>query len=183
MLKIKNFHFIIVFITLILLGAVINNNLILIIYENIFIISYSVYVLSVIPQLNKIFQSFNKFDLNLLNISSTLILVTLIYRIYAGYEMHNLDGFEMFDYLENNVYYKINSFIIIIIIITNIPYLLTKSIISCEQKKIIKVSDNVKEFVISIFIPIFIYIMVPRINKIYENSLAENKDNELQINE
>lgn len=177
MLKIKNFHFFIIFIISLLIGASINNDIILIIYQNLFFALYSAYVFVVIFQLNKIFKFLSKKDLNFFSYTLVLLCCAIIFNVYTDFKIYNLEGFEKIDYIRNNNYYQINNFIIFFIFFVNMPYLLTKSIISCEQNKVIIVSDYIKEFIFSMFIPLFIYFMVPRINKVYEDTIAENDEN------
>lgn len=171
MLKIKHFHFFIVFIIITIIGTFSFNNIILIIQRNLFITLYGIYIINVIPKLNNIYKSLDHIDLKIYKGSILLLLIAILYSIYSGFETYNFDGFELYDYYENNILLKTSNFALLINFFIILPYFLTKTIVSVEQRKVIKVSDYFKEFIFAIITPIFIYKMVPRINQIYENSV------------
>lgn len=174
MLKIKIFHFAVMLIVVSIIGAAINNSVFLIIFRIVLLTTYSIYVFSIIPQLDNIFKSMTISDYKVYNFSKLLICIAILFRIYSGFVTYRLDSFDIIDFELNNFYNRINNIIIIFILFINIPYLLTKTILSCEQKEIIKVVNYSFEFMKFIFPPIALWIMVPRINKIYENYILEN---------
>lgn len=171
MLKIKHFHFFIAFIIITIIGTFSFNNIILIIQRNLFITLYGIYIINVIPKLNNIYKSLNHIELKIYKGSILLLLIAIFYSIYSGFETYNFDGFELYDYYENNVLLKTSNFVLLINFFIIFPYFLTKTIVSVEQRKVIKVADYFKEFIFAVITPIFIYKMVPRINQIYENSI------------
>lgn len=171
MLKIKNYHFLLIFIIVNILSTSLKQIFQVSISEILLISAYLFYTLLVIYKLNSIFQSLNKYFL----IFCYFIYIYIFFGIYYGLYLQLSYGFfEYFKYIDSfnesllgnmmNIVFYSSIFILI-------PYLLTKTIVSVEQRKVIKVADYFKEFIFAVITPIFIYKMVPRINQIYENSI------------
>lgn len=134
---------------------------------------YFYYVIDIVIKLNNLRSFLNYKDKTLFKLSIITIFVNYFYNLYLFIILFNKDEFEKLRYFENNYLDQILNISITLTFVALMPYLLVKLIISFEQNKQVKVSNYIKEFFISIFPPTFIIFMVPRINQIYENFIAE----------
>lgn len=181
MLNIKNYHFLILFICLNIFSTLLKQVFKTPITDILLIITYLVYTFTIIHLLNNLFQSLNKY----LKIYYYLTYIYLFYGVFYGlYLQVSLGEFEFLNYIESFNQTIIGSFVnttAYISILFSIPFLLTKVLLSCEKKEVVKVFSYTTDFLKFIIPPIAIWLMVPRINKVYENSIAENEEDEPQI--
>ena len=183
MFKIKNYHFLLLLLFTTLFSFFLKMILQSITIEIIMLSFYLFYTFIIIFKLNDLFNSLGKYLKIYFLITYIFLFSILIYGYYLNITLNKLEYLEHSIKINESEYGQLLIFIINFCFLFSQPFLLTKVLLSCEKKEVVKVFSYTTDFLKFIIPPIAIWLMVPRINKVYENFLAENKENELQLNE
>jgi hypothetical protein len=146
-----------------------NNNIKLIISIIAFFI-YLSYLIFFIYTTQKKYKLFSRTYYNvtfLIALSQYSIIILLLLQLY----LFNTTGIDTKTNLEQNIE---KLFLIMFYFI--VPFILSKYLVSSEKNKVVTLKEHFADYIKFILFPICFWFLIPRINKLFENSIV-NKGN------